>query len=95
MATPSPARSLEADYTAWGHSSVVKYVELLTILRVPVSVVDLVSDPYVFGPPGSGSAIICSDPDPNPPIFHNQARKVRKTLVSTVCDFFLLFIFEE
>ena len=25
VATPSPARSLEAEYTAWGHSSVVRY----------------------------------------------------------------------
>ena len=66
MATPSPARSLEADYTAWGHSSVVKYVELFTILRVPTSVVDPDSDPldpYVYGLLGSGSAIICSVPD--------------------------------
>ncbi len=82
MATPSPARSHEADYIAWGHSSVVKYVELL--IRVPTSVVDLVSDPYVFEPPGSRSAIICSDPDANPSIFQNQAKKVRKILISTV-----------
>jgi hypothetical protein len=72
VATPSPARSLEADYTAWGHSSVVKYVELFTILRVPTSVVDPDSDPldtYVFGPSGS---------------FHQQAIKVRNALISSI-----------
>jgi hypothetical protein len=31
--------------------------------RVTSSAVD--PDPYVFGPPGSGSVIICTDPDPS------------------------------
>ncbi len=42
-----------------------------------------------FGPPGSGSVIICTDPDPSITNF----KKVRKTLISTVLwllyDFFL------
>ncbi len=33
-------------------------------------------DPHVFGPPGS---------------FYHQAKKVRKTLIPTVCDFFWTF----
>jgi hypothetical protein len=38
------------------------------------------SDPYVFGPPGSGSGS-----------FYHQAKKVRKPLVPMICDFFFTF----
>ncbi len=29
-------------------------------------------DPYVFGPQGSESVIICTDPDPDPPIIKQE-----------------------
>ncbi len=35
---------------------------------------------YVFGSPGSGSVIVCTDPDPS----HRQAKNFRKTVISTV-----------
>jgi hypothetical protein len=45
------------------------------------SVVDVdPEDPYVLGPSGSGS-------------LHHQAKKLRKTFFSTVCDRIRLFIF--
>jgi hypothetical protein len=47
-----------------------------SIKGVRISVVD--PDPYVFGLIVFGS-------------FHQQAKKVRKTLISTFCDFFLTF----
>ncbi len=37
-------------------------------------------DPYAFGPPGSGSVIICTDPDPS----IIQQKKKKKPLISTV-----------
>jgi hypothetical protein len=37
-------------------------------------------DPYVFGPPGSGSVIIFTDPDP----YINKQKKVRKTLIYAI-----------
>ncbi len=47
--------------------------------------------PKVFGPPESGSVIICTGTDPNPApaaagsgSFHQQAKKFRKTMISTV-----------
>ncbi len=33
-------------------------------------------DPYVFGPPGSGSVITCTNPDPDP----STSKKSKKTL---------------
>ncbi len=47
------------------------------------SVGDLDSNPFVFGPSGCGSVIICTDPDPDLDSDH-QAKIVRKTLISTV-----------
>ncbi len=41
-------------------------------------------DPYVFGPPGSESVIICTDPDP--PIIK---QKKKKNNVFYCCDFFM------
>jgi hypothetical protein len=49
------------------------------LVNVGSCVVDL--DPYVFGPPGSGSVIICTDPKPVPSIINQNSIK---TLVSTV-----------
>jgi len=44
--------------------------------------------PYVFGPPGSGSVIICTDPDPDlapdPDPSSNKQKKGRKKLISTI-----------
>ncbi len=53
------------------------------------SVVDL--DPYVFGPPGSGIVIILygSGSGLGSGSFHQLAKKVRKTLISTI--FWVLF----
>ncbi len=36
-------------------------------------------DPYVFGPPGSGSVIICTAPDPD-----SSINKQKKILISTI-----------
>ncbi len=41
-------------------------------------------DPYISGPPGSGSAIICTDPDPGP--LQHQTKIVRKTFLSLKND---------
>jgi hypothetical protein len=38
------------------------------------SVVD--PDMYVFGPPGSGSVIICTDLDPDPSIKKQKSKKI-------------------
>jgi hypothetical protein len=46
-------------------------------------------DPYVSVPPGSGSVIICTDPDLDPDPNNHQAKNVRK--LSTVCNFFKTF----
>ncbi len=43
-----------------------------------VSVVD--PDPYVFGPPGSGSFIILFGSGSGSGYFHQQAKKVRKNI---------------
>jgi hypothetical protein len=54
--------------------------------RRDISVVD--PDSYDFGPPGSGSVIILYGSGygfgPEPEFFHQQAKKVRKTLISTI-----------
>ncbi len=44
-------------------------------------------DPYVFGPPGSGSVIICMDPDPDPSI---KQKYEEQPFISTV--FRLLYV---
>jgi hypothetical protein len=46
--------------------------------------------PCVFGPPRSGSVIICTDPDPDPSI---HKKKIIKTLISILLG--LLVIFED
>jgi hypothetical protein len=55
------------------------------------SVVDLDLDPYVFGPPRSGTVFILYGSGPGSGSFHQQANKVRKTLISTIL--WLLFDF--
>jgi hypothetical protein len=47
------------------------------------------SDPYVFGPPGSGSGSICQRHGSGS--FYHQAKIVRKTLIPTV----LLLLFDS
>jgi hypothetical protein len=37
-----------------------------------------------FGPPGSGSVIICKDLEQDPDPYINKQKKLRKTLISTV-----------
>ncbi len=49
------------------------------------------SDPYVFGPPGSGSI----SQRHGSGSFYHQAKIVRKTSIPTVLLLFLLFIFEK
>jgi hypothetical protein len=39
-----------------------------------------VVDPYVFGPPGSGTVIICTNRDPS----INKQKSYKKTLISTI-----------
>ncbi len=41
-------------------------------------------DPYVFGPPGSGSISTRYESGSSCGSFYNQAKMVRKTLISTV-----------
>ncbi len=54
------------------------------------------SDPYVFGPPGSGSGSISQRYGSGSESFYHQAEIVRKTLIPTVfVTSFLLFIFEK
>jgi hypothetical protein len=52
-------------------------------------------DPRDFGPPESGSGSISQryHMDPDPSIIKQKI--VRKTLISTFCDFFLTFIFQK
>ncbi len=52
------------------------FKSILAYERILTSLVD----PYVFGPPGSGSYII----------LYQQAKIVRNTLIS-ICDFFFTF----
>jgi hypothetical protein len=55
-------------------------------------VVDLDPDPYVFGPPGSGSV----GQRYGSGFFYRQAKTVRKTLIPTVsvfCHFFMSYDF--
>ncbi len=50
-----------------------------------------VVDPYVFEPPGSGSVIICTDPDPS---IIKQTYNNKKNLdFYCFCDFFMTFLF--
>jgi hypothetical protein len=58
-----------------GHSPPVYRTEreIVAVLRIRI-----LQDPYVFGPPGSGT-------------FYHQAKIVRKTLIPTVLDFFMSF----
>ncbi len=49
--------------------------------------VNSVADPYVFGPPGSGSG--SSSQRYGSGSFYYQAKIVRKTLILLFCDFFL------
>ncbi len=50
-----------------GNRSTVAHTQLQTIQREHCGVPDPdLQDPYVFGPLGSGSVIICTDPDPDP-----------------------------
>jgi hypothetical protein len=48
-----------------------------TLLNIVSSVMD--PDPYVSLPTGSGSVIICTDPDPS----INKQKKKKKTLISS------------
>jgi hypothetical protein len=49
-----------------------------------------VPDPYVFGPPGSGS--VSHKYGSGSGSFHHQAKIVRKTLISTVLSLFYDFL---
>jgi hypothetical protein len=52
---------------------------------VPVfSVPNSVMDPYYFGPPGSGTGYVIFLNGSGTEYFHQQAKKVRKTLISTI-----------
>jgi hypothetical protein len=42
---------------------------------------------YVFGPPGFGSVIICTDPDPDPSII--KQKKLGKPCFLLFCDLFM------
>ncbi len=44
-------------------------------------------DPDVFGPPGSGSVIICKDPDPDPSI--NKQKMLEKHWFQLYFNYFL------
>ncbi len=49
-------------------------------------------DLFVFGPPGSGSVIICTDPDLDP---SSNKQKSKKTFISSFSSLFVWFsIFE-
>jgi hypothetical protein len=50
-------------------------------------------DPHVFGPPGSGSGSTSQRYGFRS--FYHQAKRVRKTLIPTVCDLFWTFFFEN
>jgi hypothetical protein len=51
---------------------------------------------YVFGPPVSGSVSQRYGSGFGSGSFYHQAKKVRKTLIFTVCDLFIpFFIFEK
>ncbi len=52
----------------------VNFCCVILIRRVNGSVVD--PDPYVFGPPGPGSIIICADPDPKKKLISKKNLKV-------------------
>jgi hypothetical protein len=67
------------------------------VKKVPgSSVAYLNTDPYVFGPPGSGSVSTRHGSGSGSGSFYHQAEIVRKTLIPTVfVTSFLLFIFEK
>ncbi len=65
---------------------------LIEIPEVTSSVADLDPDPYVFGPPGSGS--ISQRNGSGSWFFYHQAKIVRKTLIPSVL-WLLTFIFEK
>jgi hypothetical protein len=65
------------------------------ILKISVADPDP-SDPYVFGPPGSGYRAISQrlggmDPYSDPSII--KQKKVRKTLIPTFCDFLKNYVY--
>ncbi len=47
---------------------------------------------YIFGPPGSGSVIICTDADPDASMM-KQKKWSEKPRFILVCDFFMTFYF--
>ena len=72
-------------------------LSLIRIFSVYIGVADPdSSDPYVFGPPGSGSGPINQRYGSGSGSFYHQAKIVRKTLIPTVLWLlFWLFIFEK
>jgi hypothetical protein len=44
----------------------------------------IVPDPKVFGPPGSGSVVICTDLDPGPDLSINKQTIYEKIFILTV-----------
>jgi hypothetical protein len=79
----------------WLPSSLTHYELKITINRP--NILGSIVDPYVFGYPGSGSVIICTDPDPVlVRILPSTGKKVRKPkFLLFFFTYFCIFIFED